>query len=101
MPCTEILGSSFSLYKQLERQHSKGGFTSVLPTFAALLKPTTPAAVSKAFAQVSNNDVKQWASFRTLISPKAIWRTARATVRAGAKPAAHARRSPFGMQLRG
>jgi hypothetical protein len=59
---TEILESSFSLYKQLERQHSKGGFTSLLPTFAALLRPTTPAAVSNAFAQVSNKDVKQWVS---------------------------------------
>ncbi len=57
---TEILESSFSLYKQLERQHSKGGFTSLLSSFAALLKPTTPDAVSKAFAQVSNKDVKQW-----------------------------------------
>jgi hypothetical protein len=59
---TEILESSFSLYKQLERQHSKGGFTSLLSTFGALLRPTTPDAVSKAFAQVSNNDVKQWVS---------------------------------------
>jgi hypothetical protein len=57
---TEILESSFSLYKQLERQHSKGGFTSLLTTFGALLKPTTPAAVKKAFAKVSNQDVRQW-----------------------------------------
>lgn len=57
---TEILESSFSLYKQLERQHSKGGFTSLLTTFGALLKPTMPAAVKKAFAKVSNQDVKQW-----------------------------------------
>ena len=59
---TEILESSFSLYKQLERQQSKGGFTSLLSTFPALLKPATPEAVSKAFAQVSNKDVKQWVS---------------------------------------
>lgn len=59
---TEILESSFSLYKQLERQQSKGGFTSLLATFPALLKPATPEAVSKAFAQVSNKDVKQWVS---------------------------------------
>jgi hypothetical protein len=57
---TEILESSFSLYKQLERQHSKGGFTSLLATFAALLKPTTPKEITKAFAQVSNKDVKAW-----------------------------------------
>lgn len=59
---TEILESSFSLYKQLERQHAKGGFTSLLSTFAALLKPTTPEAVSRAFRQVSKNDVRQWVS---------------------------------------
>lgn len=57
---TEILESSFSLYKQLERQHSKGGFTSLLSTFGALLKPTTPEAVTNAFAAVSTQDVKQW-----------------------------------------
>lgn len=57
---TEILESSFSLYKQLERQHSKGGFTSLLASFAALLKPTTPEEVTKAFASVSNKDVQAW-----------------------------------------
>jgi hypothetical protein len=35
---TEILESTFALYKQLERQHSKGGFTSLLAGFGALLK---------------------------------------------------------------
>ena len=57
---TEILESSFSLYQPLERQHSKGGFTSLLTTFGALLKPTMPAAVKKAFAKVSNQNVRQW-----------------------------------------
>ena len=32
---TEILESSFGLYKQLERQHSKGGFTTLLAAFLA------------------------------------------------------------------
>ena len=32
---TEILESTFGLYKQLERQHSKGGFTSLLAGFGA------------------------------------------------------------------
>jgi hypothetical protein len=59
---TEILESSFSLYKQLERQHAKGGFTSLLSTFAALLKPATPEAVLRAFREVSTKDVKQWVS---------------------------------------
>ena len=32
---TEILESSFGLFKQLERQHSKGGFTSLKTTLAS------------------------------------------------------------------
>ena len=50
---TEILESTFALYKQLERQHSKGGFTSLLAGFAALLKPATDASIRQAFAKVS------------------------------------------------
>lgn len=57
---TEILESSFSLYKHFERQHSKGGFTSLLPAFGALLQPTTPEMIQRAFAQVSVNDVAAW-----------------------------------------
>jgi hypothetical protein len=57
---TEILESSFGLYKQLERQHSKGGFTSLLASFAALMKPTTPSDITTAFALISNKDVKAW-----------------------------------------
>ncbi len=57
---TEILESVFGLYKQLERQHSKSGFTSLLACLPALLKPTTPAAISDAFIRVSAKDVKAW-----------------------------------------
>lgn len=57
---TEILESSFSLYKNLEKQHAKGGFTSLLATFAALLKPTTPDEIKDALSRVSNRDVKKW-----------------------------------------
>jgi len=32
---TEILESCFGLFKQLERQHSQGGFTSLLAAFGA------------------------------------------------------------------
>ena len=42
---TEILESSFGLFKQLERQHSKGGFTSLLAAFGAMLKPSTPESI--------------------------------------------------------
>ena len=57
---TEILESSFSLYKQLERQHSKGGFTSLLASFAALLKKPTSETIKHALDRVSVKDVKQW-----------------------------------------
>jgi len=58
---TEILESSFGLYKQLEGQHSKSGFTSLLACLPALLKPTTPAGVMVAFARTSAEDVAVWA----------------------------------------
>jgi len=57
---TEILESSFGLYKQLERQHSKGGFTSLLAAFGALLKKATKESVQQALTTVSVKDVKQW-----------------------------------------
>ena len=57
---TEILESSFGLYKQLEGQQSKSGFTSLLACLPALLKPTTPEAVMAAFARTSAEDVTAW-----------------------------------------
>lgn len=57
---TEILESSFGLYKQLERQHSKSGFTSLLACFPALLRSTTPDSVKASFRLASNKDVKTW-----------------------------------------
>ncbi len=57
---TEILESSFGLYKQLERQHSKGGFTTLLAAFPALLKPATPQLIQHAFARVTNKTARQW-----------------------------------------
>lgn len=57
---TEILESSFLLYKQLEGQHSKCGFTSLLASFGSLLKSPTPEMIRQAFAAVSVQDVKNW-----------------------------------------
>lgn len=57
---TEILESSFALYKQLERQHSKGGFTSLLPVFGTLLSPTASDEVQESFARVKVDDVRNW-----------------------------------------
>lgn len=69
---TEILESSFGLYKQLERQHSKSGFTSLLACFPALLHPTTPESVVEAFGRVSSKDVKAWVAkqFRSTVTSR-------------------------------
>jgi len=57
---TEILESSFSLYKQLEKQHSKSGFTSLLLTYPVLLRETTSKEVTESFTRVKVDDVKRW-----------------------------------------
>lgn len=57
---TEILESSFGLYKQLERQHSKSGFTSLIASYGALLKKATPAGVKQALTRVSVKQMRQW-----------------------------------------
>jgi len=59
---TEILESTFALYKQLERQHSKGGFTSLLAGFGALLTAATDNSIRRAFSTVSVKAVHQWTS---------------------------------------
>lgn len=38
---TEVVKSTFRLFKQLEGQHSKGGFTKLLPAIATLSKGAT------------------------------------------------------------
>lgn len=57
---TEILESSFALYKQLEQQHSKSGFTNLLLAFPTLLRETTAAEITTCFAAVKVADVKAW-----------------------------------------
>lgn len=57
---TEILESTFGLYKQLEGQHSKGGFTGLLACFAALLQPASEERVRRAFSSVSVKRVREW-----------------------------------------
>ena len=57
---TEILESSFGLFKQFERQHSKGGFTSLLAAFGSLLSPSTPETIRLDFARVSVKQMRSW-----------------------------------------
>ena len=69
---TEIVESSFGLYKQLEQQHSKSGFTSLLACLPALLKPSTPERVTAAFQRTTPKDVRAWISkhFPTTVSSR-------------------------------
>jgi hypothetical protein len=57
---TEVLESTFSLYKQLEQQHSKSGFTSLLLAFPTLLRETNASEVTTIFTAVKVSDVKAW-----------------------------------------
>jgi hypothetical protein len=57
---TEVLESTFSYYKQLEQQHSKSGFTSLLLAFPTLLRETTQSEIASIFAYVKVSDVKAW-----------------------------------------
>jgi len=57
---TEILESSFGLFKQLERQHSKGGFTSLLAGYGCLLSQCTPESIRRDFAAVSVKAMRAW-----------------------------------------
>jgi hypothetical protein len=57
---TEILESCFAKYKQLEQQHSKSGFTSLLLTFPVLNRPTTAAEITASMPSVKTKDVQAW-----------------------------------------
>lgn len=57
---TEILESSFALYKQLEKQHSKSGFTGLVLTYPILLRPTDAREVHASFARIKVADVRHW-----------------------------------------
>ena len=55
---TENLESSFGMFKQLEGQHSKGGFTSLIAAMPMLLVDWTPARVVECLAAVSVKQMK-------------------------------------------
>jgi hypothetical protein len=59
---SEIIESSFGQYKNLEDQHSKGGFTSLILCFSALFIKVTPQVVQQAFSRSTVKDVRQWIS---------------------------------------
>ncbi len=57
---TEILESSFGLYKQLEGQHSKQGFTTLLGAFGCLLREPTADELGKYLTRVSVSAMQRW-----------------------------------------
>ena len=61
---TEILESTFGLYKQLESQHNKGGFTTLLPAFGSLLRPSTPSRIAESFARLNVRQMRNWVADR-------------------------------------
>jgi hypothetical protein len=57
---TEVLESCFGRFKQLEKQQARGGFTSLILAFGALLAETTTQAVAQAMKQSPTKAVLQW-----------------------------------------
>jgi hypothetical protein len=71
---TEILESLFGHYKQLEGQHSKSGFTSLILAIGIFATKITPEVVEQSMKQVKVKDVKAWTKKHlptTLASSKA------------------------------
>ena len=57
---TEVLESCFGKMKQLEKQQARGGFTSLLVSFGALLAETTTEAVKAAMQHSRTKEVYAW-----------------------------------------
>jgi hypothetical protein len=57
---TEVLESCFGRFKQLEKQQARGGFTSLILGFGALLAETTIQAVAQAMQQSPTKAVLKW-----------------------------------------
>jgi hypothetical protein len=57
---TEILESCFGKMKELEKQQSRGGFTSLIVSFGAMLTDTTSAVIQAALQHSATKDVYRW-----------------------------------------
>lgn len=57
---TEVLESCFGKMKQLEKQQARGGFTSLVVSFGALLAERTIEVVREALEQSRTKDVYEW-----------------------------------------
>ena len=90
---SEPIESAFGRYKQFEGQHSKGGFTTLLPIFATLLREATPESISRDLKNVKNKDVQAWtkANLSTTLASKrqTAYREYRASINIPKKRATH------------
>ena len=57
---TEILESLFGRFKQLEGQHSKGGFTGLLACLPTLCCPLDPERIRRRLQEVATPQLKEW-----------------------------------------
>ena len=57
---TEILESAFGLFKGLEKQQSKGGFTSLLAALPALVCTLTPERIRQGLSRVTTKSMRSW-----------------------------------------
>ena len=57
---TEALESCFGRFKHLEKQQARGGFTSLVLAFGALLAETTTQVMNEAMQHSRTKEVWQW-----------------------------------------
>jgi hypothetical protein len=79
---TEVLESGFGRFKQLEKQQARGGFTSLLLGFGALLADTTTKVMRHAMEHSRTKDVYTWCKEHlgtTVFSKRKLAFAARAT----------------------
>lgn len=84
---TQMLESVFGLYKQVEGQHSKSGFTGLVSCIPMLLRKTTPTMVRESFAQVRMPDVEAWVKENIGVTMTSLRRAAYAEHRKAVKRA--------------
>jgi hypothetical protein len=57
---TEVLESCFGRMKELEKQQARGGFTSLLVSFGAMLAKTTAEFINAAFEHSGTKNIFEW-----------------------------------------
>jgi len=57
---TEVLESLFGKFKQMERQHSKGGFTRLIAAIPTLCLQVTREQVRDAFGRIDSKATRKW-----------------------------------------